>query len=295
MTRIAVVGSANADLVAEVERFPAPGETLPARSFRVLPGGKGANQAVAAARLGADVRFVGCVGLDDYGQLLRSSLTVSGVRLDFLQVTDQFPTGVALIFVDPTGQNEIVVVPGANANAKGFALRDGLAEAEVALFQFEVPIQVVAEGLRIAEGKTILNPAPAVALPDDFPWSLVDVATPNETEAEALTGVAPHDRSGCEAAALALIGRGVREVVITLGRQGCYWHDGRKGHLIPTMSVDAVDTTAAGDAFNGALAVFLARGASMIEALTLANRAGAVSATRLGAQPSMPTLEEVLA
>ena len=291
MAKIVIVGSANADLVARVERFPAPGETLAGADFRVIPGGKGANQAVAAGRLSSDVTFVGCVGTDTNGDLLLASLGAAGVDCQVRR--DSEPSGVAMILVDAVGQNAIVVISGANGKLAPEHLESTVPDADVVLFQLETPIETVAAGLRMAKGLTILNPAPARHLPDDFPWSRIGVLTPNETEAEALCGIRPVDEETCRAAAGALMSRGVNTVVITLGERGCTYQSPESSGLIPSFPITPVDTTAAGDAFNGGLAVFLAEGKPIAEALRWANAVGALSATRSGAQPSMPSRAEV--
>lgn len=291
MAKIVIVGSANADLVARVERFPAPGETLAGAEFRVIPGGKGANQAVAAGRLSSDVTFVGCMGNDANGDLLLASLGAAGV--DCKVRRDSEPSGVAMILVDAVGQNEIVVISGANGKLAPEHLESSVPDADVVLFQLETPIETVAAGLRMARGLTILNPAPARQLPDDFPWSRIGVLTPNETETEALCGIRPVYEETCGSAAHALMSRGVSTVVITLGERGCYLQSPEASGLVPSFPITPVDTTAAGDAFNGGLAVFLAEGKSLAEALRWANAVGALSATKPGAQPSMPSRGEV--
>lgn len=291
MAKIVIVGSANADLVARVERFPAPGETLAGADFRVIPGGKGANQAVAAGRLSSGVTFVGCVGNDANGDMLLGSLREAGV--DCQVQRDAESTGVAMILVDSAGQNEIVVISGANGKLAPEHLESAVPHADVVLFQLETPIETVAAGLRLANGLTILNPAPARQLPDDFPWSRIGVLTPNETEAEALCGIRPADEASCRSVATVLMSRGANTVVITLGERGCYFQSPETSGFVPSFPITTVDTTAAGDAFNGGLAVFLAEGKPLADALRWANAVGALSATKPGAQPSMPSRGEV--
>ncbi|MBX7134562.1 MAG: ribokinase [Fimbriimonadaceae bacterium] len=313
MAKIVVVGSANADLVARVPRFPAPGETLSGTDFRIIPGGKGANQAVAARRvawagnsmnssvtdhpdpcsgqLWDGVTFVGCVGEDANGDFLLASLREAGVVCQVRR--DAQATGVAMILVDDAGQNEIVVIPGANGRLAAPGLDPWVSQADIVLFQLETPTETVAAGLRQATGTTILNPAPAHDLPDDFPWERVGVLTPNETETEALCGILPTDETTCRHAAEALLDRGVGTVVITLGAHGSYFQSAEDRGLIASFKVAAVDTTAAGDAFNGGLAVALSEAKSLRDALRWANAVGALSATKPGAQPSMPSRSEV--
>jgi ribokinase len=295
---VVVVGSANMDLVVQVERFPSPGETVRGDGFATYPGGKGANQAVAAARLGGRVEFVGCVGADAFGASLRTSLEEAGAGTSCLRMVEGVSTGVATIAVDRAGQNEIVVVAGANGRLTHGDVHAAFAKigrAAAVLVQLETPLEAVQAALEGARGLgaiAILNPAPAAALPAEL-LAHVDLITPNETEAHALTGVTPADAGSCAEAAARLCAMGAREVVLTLGEEGCFWAG--PGLMVPSVRVDAVDTTAAGDAFNGALALFLAEGMAMPDALAWANRAGALCATRRGAQPAMGSRAEVFA
>lgn len=295
---VMVVGSANMDLVFAVERFPNPGETRPGMDFKTFPGGKGANQAVAAAKLGARVEFVGKVGGDLFGESLRQSLAAAGVDLRSLETETEAPSGTAGIFVDRSGQNEIVVVPGANGRVDPDQVRRSIERSsgvQVVLAQCETPIAATLEAFRWARSAgvaTVFNPAPAIALPEEA-WPLLDFITPNESECEFLTGTLPRNEGSCAEAARVLLDRGVRNVVITLGASGCYWTNGPEHLTVPSIQVQPVDTTAAGDAFNGALALFLAHGCNVHDALALANRVGALSTTKPGAQPSMPTWADV--
>lgn len=305
MGRVYVVGSANMDLVVRVDRFPKPGETILGTEFATFPGGKGANQAVASGRLGSDVRFVGKVGADSFGDLLVESLKAAGVDIAFLLRDFEVSSGVATITIDGLGQNEIVVVPGANGRLGGDEVRQGLSElapGDVVLVQMEINIAAVEAALTCGPDGVvrILNPAPPPEEP--LPGSLLaklDFITPNETETQILTGILPVDEESRFAAASELLRRGVRNVVLTLGAEGCCWQTGPGGpceagvHL-PAERVQAVDTVAAGDAFNGALASFLAEGRPVLEALRWAMKAATISVTRRGAQPSMPTRDEVL-
>jgi ribokinase len=282
---IAVVGSINLDVVVGVQRHPAPGETVVGGDRRELPGGKGANQAVAAARLGAAVALVGRVGADDAGRRLRDGLAGEGVDVTHVLVDAEAPTGMALIAVDGAGENTIVVSPGANARVGADdveAARDVLAGAAVTLVQHEVPEDAVAAAIAGAGGRVVLNPAPA------RPHAgVVDVLVPNSGELEALAGRAgdPVELArGLEAA---------RAVVVTLGPEGALVVEPERVERIPAHHVEAVDTTGAGDAFCGALAQALDSGADLVEAARWAARAAAASVTRVGAQDGMPRREEV--
>lgn len=303
---VTVVGSLNADLVVSVRRFPAPGETVTGADFTVFPGGKGANQAYAAARLAAGslaVRMVGRVGDDAYGGWLRQNLANAGVDVAHVGTLDGLPTGLALITIDAGGQNQIVVVPGTNGAFVPGQLSQAhhaVAAAAVVLLQLEVPLPTVQTAARVAKesgGIVILDPAPARALADMLLRS-VDYLTPNESELSVLTGSAPQAtlrRSEAVTRARQLIARGARRVVVKMGRQGALVVTDTTEHLYPAFPVEAVDTTAAGDAFNAGLAVGLARGMGEVEAIRYASAAGALCVTQRGAQPSMPTHEAVLA
>lgn len=298
--RIVVVGSANMDMVAFTPRLPAPGETVLGTRFQMACGGKGANQAVACARLGAETWFIGRVGADAFGDMLLQSFCEAGVRTDFVRRDPATASGVALIFVDMHGQNEIVVAPGAN----GCVSRDDidaaapvLKNAQALLVQFEIPLPTV--GYAIGEASrhgalVVVNPAPAPRdpLPDEW-FGLVDVWTPNEREIEGLTGIAVTDMDSAERAAKALLDRGAKAVVLTLGAQGALSVTPAFVRHFPAFPVTAVDATAAGDAFAGALTVRLAEGAPLEEAVIFANAAGALACTKVGAQPSLPTRTEV--
>ena len=296
-----VLGSANADLVVRCDRFPRPGETLLGGRFATHPGGKGANQAVAAARLadGAEVRFVAKVGADGFGESMRAGYAAEGIATDHVLTDPTAATGTALITVDAAGENTIVVASGANATlsvADLDAVGAAFAKTRVALLQLETPLPTVraaAQRARVAGARVILNPAPAQALPEEL-LSAVDVLTPNETEAAALTGITTDTDSGVEAAARALQGRGVATVVVTLGARGAYVLAGDFTGYVPAPAVEATDTTAAGDCFNGALAIGLYESMPLPEAVAFACRAAARSVTREGAQPSLPTREALI-
>ena len=295
---VVVFGSINMDLVVRTPRLPTPGETLTGHTFFTAPGGKGANQAVACARLGVPTRMVGRVGDDLFGEQLRASLRSFGVQDDGV-LTTPGPSGVALIAVDDTAENTIVIVPGANG-AVSIAdiprLERALDGARALLLQLEVPIETVVAAARAAHTRgvtVILDPAPALPLPDEL-YALADIITPNEHEAATLTGIAVRDDQGAIAAARALIARGARRVAIKLGARGALTADTEGEQFWSSFTVTPVDTVAAGDAFNGGLAVALSEGRSFDEAIRWGLAAGALSVTRHGAQPSMPERNEVL-
>jgi ribokinase len=302
--RVTVVGSLNMDLVARAPRLPRPGETLAGHAFAQVPGGKGGNQAVAAARLGARVAMIGCVGNDSNGATLKGSLEAEGIDCTALATSADAPTGVALIVVDDASQNAIVIVAGSNAEvtpARIEAQEALIAQADVIVCQLETPPETVraalAAGRRLAR-TTILNPAPAARkLPPDW-FPLVDYLIPNELEAATLSGVAIETPDDARRAAQALKAKGARNVIVTLGGQGVLaLLDGADdaGVHLPSPIVEAVDTTAAGDTFIGGFAAELARGAAPIDAIAFGQRAAAVAVTREGAQPSIPHRSEISA
>ncbi|MEV5443814.1 ribokinase [Streptomyces sp. NPDC052644] len=289
--RITVLGSTNMDLVAYVPRAPRLGETVTGREFRTVPGGKGANQAVAAARAGARVSMIGAVGSDDFGTRLRDALEESGVDTSLLR-TAGGPSGTAHIVVDDEGANAIVVVPGANASVTGITPHDEarIAASDALLLQLELPLDAVRAGAQAARRhgvRTVLTPAPAQPLPREL-LALVDLLVPNEHEAATLAGVADP-----RAAAEELL-RDVPEVVVTLGAAGClYVARGADPVTVPARRVRAVDTTAAGDTFTGALAVALGEGRPVPDALAWASAAASLSVGRAGASSSMPHRAEI--
>jgi len=297
--RVLVIGSANVDFTVAMSRLPRPGETVSGGTLLVNHGGKGANQAVAARRLGAEVRLIACVGNDASGRAIRESLEGEGIGVDGVQSTPTAATGTALIAVDPEGRNQIAVAPGAN-RALGVehvsARRDDFGWAEIVVCQLETPLETVAWAL--GEGRrrgvpTLLNPAPVPDRAIEL-WPLVDYLTPNETEAERLTGIAVADPAAAATAGAALRERGVGTAIVTLGAQGAIAVTASGTTHVPAFAVTVVDTTAAGDAFNAGLAVALAEGRPLAEALRLASGAAALTCTRRGAQAALPSRPEVL-
>ena len=290
---ILVVGSSNIDLVASVDRLPSRGETVLGYRFAQSFGGKGANQAVAAARAGAEVAFLSKLGADANGRLIEQHLAAQGLSRPILLRDAEFPTGVAMILVDHSGENQIAVVPGSNGRLTPADLRQHrelIAGARVLLLQMEIPRETVFEALRLGREcglTTILNPAPAAPLPSDL-LRLIDILTPNESEAQALTGSA----DPAEAARI-LTDRGVGTVVVTCGANGAFLATGNDVTHIPGFLVETIDSTGAGDAFNGALACAVAEGVPLKSAIERANAAGALATTGRGAQESMPTKDDI--
>ncbi|EZI25399.1 MULTISPECIES: ribokinase [Pseudomonas] len=296
--KVVVVGSLNMDLVTRASRLPRAGETLIGQTFTTVPGGKGANQAVASARLGADVSMIGCVGTDAYGIQLRDALLVEGIDCRAVS-TVEGSSGVALIVVDDTSQNAIVIVAGSNGELTPASLQafdTVLQAANVIVCQLEVPMATVGYALKRGRelGKTvILNPAPASApLPAEW-YASIDYLIPNESEAGALSGVTVDSLDSARLAATRLIQAGAGKVIITLGPQGVLFSDGLVFEHLVAPKVKAVDTTAAGDTFVGGFAAALANGESEAEAIRFGQVAAALSVTRAGAQPSIPTLHDV--
>ena len=298
MPKILVIGSSNTDMVVKTSRFPQPGETIIGGEFFLFPGGKGANQAVAAARMGGQVDLIAKVGQDIFGQQAIEGFAHEGINVAYVMSDPKLASGVALITVDASGENEIVVAPGANA-----ALRPGdldrddaaFAEADLVLMQLETPLETLlhaAQKVSALQKKFVLNPAPAQDLPADL-YPLLYLITPNETEASLLTGIAMDNEAALPRIAEALLNKGVANVIITLGAKGAYFQNARQQFKIPAPKVQAVDTTAAGDVFNGALAVALAEGMDWPQAIDMACRAGAIAVTRMGAQASAPFREEL--
>jgi ribokinase len=299
---IVVFGSLNMDFVVGVDRLPAPGETVLGRDFRTIPGGKGANQACAAGKLArrAAVRMVGRVGYDIFADQLRASLAAAGVDVSAVAGSRSQPTGVALIEVDRVGQNSIVVASGANfvfpaADVEG--TRQSFRGAEYALFQLETPLPAVEAALRLSRSesaRSILDPAPAQPLSPSL-LSQVDILTPNESEAATLLGrpVGRIDLADAPEVSRELLALGPAAVILKLGENGCFYADVAQQMHSPAFRVDAVDTTAAGDTFNAALAVALTEEMPLHSALAFANAAAALSVTRPGAQASIPSRDEL--
>jgi ribokinase len=298
--RVAVVGSLNMDLVARAPRLPNPGETLAGSGFAQVAGGKGGNQAVAAARLGAQVAMVGRVGADSNGEVLRAGLAAEGIDCGALETSPSAPTGVALIVVDDASQNAIVIVAGSNGEVTpGTVSRHSavLGQADVVVCQLETPTEAVEAALATAHRLkkiTILNPAPATGPLPALWLPLIDYLVPNELEAATLTGLPVSTPDEAARAALALREAGARNVLVTLGAQGvCALLEGAAPTHLPAPRVSAVDTTAAGDTFIGGLAARLAASEAPLEAIAFALRAASISVTRAGAQPSIPRLAEL--
>lgn len=300
MKKILVVGSLNMDMVANVDHIPVVGETILTNSLTLIPGGKGANQAYAAGRLGADVTMLGAVGSDSYADMLMASLKSAGVAVESILRKEDTSTGVAMIAVNAEGDNSIIVISGANAVLTPEDIEtkmEILKESDIVILQLEIPLETVLYTAKMAKsfGKmVILDPAP---VPKEFPEELyqyVDIIKPNETELSMLTGLSSTE-DDIENGARELKNRGVRDVMVTLGDKGVYIDSEECGaYLVPGHKVNAVDTTAAGDTFTAALAIMLAQGKNIKEAAEFANYVSSIVVTRKGAQSSIPTLEEVM-
>jgi ribokinase len=291
---IIVFGSINMDLVATVPRLPVAGETLLGRDFFNFPGGKGANQAVASARLGIPTYMVGRVGADNFGTQLINSLKTSGVYTENIFVDETLSSGVAIIAVDDTGENQIIVIPGANGRVNHEdigRMSHLLPEAKVLLLQFEIPMPTVISAAIAAQSAgliVILDPAPVeFEIPEEL-YSLVNIITPNEVEAEQLVGFPVHGEESAREASVVLRQRGVKCAIIKLGAKGALCNTPEETFFVKAFPVDAIDTTAAGDAFNGGLAAALVEGYSLREAVVWGAAAGALATTKPGAQPSLP-------
>lgn len=296
--KLVVLGSINADHILNVEQFPTPGETVIGKQYKVAFGGKGANQAVAAGRSGANIAFIACVGGDDIGARIRQQLAADRIDTRPVEAIADSTTGVALIFVNGEGENVIGINAGANAAVTPDYLgrhRQTIIDAEALLMQLESPLETVIAAANLAKQhhtQVILNPAPARDLPDAL-LAMIDIITPNETEAQRLTGVAVNSDEDAARAAQALHGKGIATVIITLGRRGVWLSEGGNGRRVPGFSVQAVDTIAAGDTFNGALVTALLEGRPMVDAVQFAHAAAAIAVTRPGAQPSVPWRQEI--
>ncbi|MEG6017064.1 ribokinase [Enterobacter hormaechei] len=295
---LVVLGSINADHILNLETFPTPGETVTGNQYQVAFGGKGANQAVAAGRSGANIAFIACTGDDDTGERVRKQLASDKIDIAPVSVVAGESTGVALIFVNAEGENVIGIHAGANAaltTERVEAQRGIIAGAEALLMQLESPVESVLAAAKIAhENHTsvVLNPAPARVLSDEL-LALVDIITPNETEAEKLTGIRVENDDDAARAALELHDKGIGTVIITLGSRGVWASVNGEGRRVPGFKVKAIDTIAAGDTFNGALVTALLEGKAMDDAIRFAHAAAAIAVTRKGAQPSVPWRKEI--
>ncbi len=295
---IVVIGSSNVDMVIKGERIPKPGETIIGGNFHKAAGGKGANQAVAAARAGSNVTFIASVGDDIFGREAVERFKKDGINVDHIKIDPDHPSGMALILVDDKGENSIAVASGANMSLDEYDLKDAhdcIKDSQVVLMQLETPIRTIEAAATMAEkaGKQIiLNPAPAQPLSDNL-LRKISILTPNESEAELLSGIKVENEDDAHRAAEVLIQKGVRVVMITMGKRGVLLHTKTESKMIPAFEVTAVDTTAAGDTFNGSLAVAIAEGKSIEDAIKFASAAGAISVTRMGAQPSAPRRNEI--
>lgn len=298
MSKIIVIGSSNTDMVIVSDRLPKPGETILGGQFLLNPGGKGANQAVAAAKLGGETHFVCKVGNDVFGEMARKQFIETGIHCEFVQTDLENPSGVALINVDAHGENCITVASGANGSLSTADIDNAsilFEKGNILLIQLEIPLASVwyaIEKAAKAGMKVILNPAPAAQIPDHIYPHLFAI-TPNETEIELLTGITVTHLDDAKKAAKKLIEKGVPHVIITLGAQGAYYQSAHDELFVPTQAVKAVDTTAAGDCFNGALAVALSEQKSWLDAITFSCRAATYSVTHAGAQASMPKLSDL--
>ncbi|SDL76959.1 ribokinase [Romboutsia lituseburensis] len=297
MEKICVIGSLNMDLVVNVCEMPKKGQTLIGSKFREIPGGKGGNQAVAASRLGGDVCMIGKVGNDGFGESLLKQLKADNVNTKYVQV-EEGPSGVALITVDENAENAIVVSPGANFKLTETDIDkciDAIKESATVVIQLETPVDTIKYALEKSKelGKfTILNPAPAVKLSDDIIKN-VDLLTPNETELEILSGVSINCEDDIKKAANIMIEKGVKQLIVTLGSKGSLYLDKDTMEFKKSYKVDAVDTTAAGDSYTGALSVALSQNKSIDEAMDFASKVGALCVTKVGAQTSIPNLYDL--
>ena len=302
MKNIVVIGSSNTDMVVKTSHLPVPGETVLGGDFFMNAGGKGANQAVAAARYGNRVVFVAKTGNDLFGEQVRKSMKEDGIVTDYVFIDEEHPSGVALITIDQKAENCIVVAGGANMYLKPEDIdkaKEEILGGDVVLMQLETPIETVEYVAKMAAEagvKVILNPAPAPAEPLSKELiSNLFLITPNRSEASRLTGIEVTDLASAQRAALALYDMGAKNVIVTLGSEGSLVYDGHMMMRVEAIKVEAVDTTAAGDTYNGVLASVIAEGKSLIDAVHEANIAGAISVTRMGAQPAAPTREEIIA
>lgn len=300
MGDITVIGSLNMDLVTNVENMPKVGETIIGSDFKEIPGGKGANQAVAIARLGGKVNMIGKVGDDGFGKTLLDSLKKDKINIDSVKIEKNTPTGVAIITVNGEGDNSIVVIPGANFKVCKEDIENNIETIEkskMVIFQLEIPLETVKYGLKRSKelGKyTVLNPAPAKSLDEEMIKN-IDLLIPNETELEVLSQMKIKDEKDFVNASKRLIEKGVKALIITMGEKGAFYIDKNCVKKFESKKVNAVDTTAAGDSFIGGVVSYLSKGREIDEAISFASKVGAITVTRKGAQSSLPYLEEVLA
>ncbi|MGS0682149.1 ribokinase [Shewanella sp. 125m-7] len=298
MSQLIVLGSVNADHVLQVSSFPRPGETLHGYNYQIIPGGKGANQAVAAARLGADTGFIACVGDDGFGKNIRHAFEQDGMEVSAVHMVANTPTGIAMIQVADSGENSICIAAAANNALTADIVEQHkakIAQAKYLLMQLETPLEGIELAASIAKAQhtqVILNPAPARSLPDTL-LAMVDIITPNETEAEILTGIKVDDADSAAQAANVLHDKGIATVMITLGSKGVYLSEQGEGKIIAGFKVQVTDTTAAGDTFNGALVTAMLEGQTIDNAIVFAHASAAISVTRFGAQTSIPSRDEV--
>ena len=298
MENIFVIGSTNTDMVVKTARFPMPGETILGGNFFMHAGGKGANQAVAAARLGGRVTMVTKLGNDIFGEQSLAGFKKENIDTRFVFIENNTASGTALIIVNEEGENSIVVAPGANAALMPADIDkvSNLQEAAIILMQLEIPLQTVIHVAKIAKAnhqQLIINPAPAVMLDNDL-LNGVFLLTPNETEASLLTGITVEDEPSASRAAGIFLNRGVQQVIITMGNKGAYFQNNHLGFMMPAPIVKAMDTTAAGDVFNGAIAVALNEKMGWERAVGFAVQAASISVTRMGAQSSVPSRDEIV-
>lgn len=294
MADVLVIGSLNADLVIRATRFPAPGETVRGERLMTIPGGKGANQAVAASRQGADVVMIGRVGRDNFSPFLIENLESNNVDVTHIKIDDDYPSGTAIVIVDKSGQNSIVTSPGANDQVNADDV-DSAPDTKILLLQFEIPLETVMYAAKKYKSKgstVILNPAPATTVPDEL-LANVDILIPNERELATITEMEVNDITSAEAAARTLIQRGAKTVIVTRGREGALIVTASETIPIPSYQVEVIDSTAAGDAFIAGLAIKLLESERLASAVRYGCACGALAATKLGAQPSLPIREDV--
>lgn len=302
MKRVCVIGSLNMDMVLNMSKLPKQGETLMVNSLKKVNGGKGGNQACAASRLGCHVTMIGCIGNDDLGQILLGGLQADNIDTKYIKTTNE-PSGMAMITVDPTGNNTIAVIPGANQQVnveQVLQARDAITEADVIVSQFETPLDATIQAFKIAKegnGITLLNPAPFTEVPQEL-LEYTDIIIPNETEAFDLTGVKVEDTQSAKSATTHLFNQGVKYAIITLGDKGAVLINKQSCQLVEAFKVKAIDTTAAGDSFIGAIASKIDRGImddfeKMEEIVRYGNRVSSITVTKKGAQSSLPTVDEV--